>query len=86
MATADVVMTVNPAGSPSPFSITSGYNVSYNPSDGIGPAPDGYTYWLNWVPTTNWGNTGYNAIQSHYVLGQAPELDMLISNLHNQIC
>ena len=34
------------------------------------------TYWYNWVPSGNFGDTGYNVIQSHYVLGMASELTM----------
>jgi hypothetical protein len=81
---AEIVVTVNDAGSSPPFSISPGYSISYTPGDGIGPPPDGYTYWLNWVPSTNFGNTGFNAIQSHYVLGQAPQLDILVSSLNPQ--
>jgi hypothetical protein len=79
---AQVVVTVNDSVS-EPFSETAGYGVSYSPSDGIGNAPSGYTYWYNWVPSGNFGNTGYNVIQSHYILGQAPELTITISGLPN---
>ncbi len=80
----DVVVSVNPAGTTPPLAVTGGYSISYTPNDAIGPAPSGFTYWSTWAPTDNWFGLGYDIIQSHYVLGQAPNLDITVGGLSPQ--
>ena len=82
-ATADVLMTVNPLGSSSLFSITPGYGISYSPNNSINRnAIIDNTKWNE--SGTNYGSTGYSVIGSHDETGLAPEIQLTISGLNGQ--